>query len=238
MSHLAHPDPDVSRETLMPPEGVAAEDGENSDMDPLESALERFLLAAEACGVAVSAEQRGLLAQAATWLAALGHSSGISGYDDADSALMRGMGPALAYFAADGAPRRGRLADIGAGNGAIGAALAILEQNLVVDLVDRAQRAYTACEILSARLAVANIQAIRADIRALPAASYDSAVFRAFTTGERALVLVARIVRPGGFMGAFHRPDDPAFEHPPRAIQRLGSWPTLVDGLVLSGYRL
>ncbi|HDP88612.1 MAG TPA: hypothetical protein ENN42_01430 [Thioalkalivibrio sp.] len=207
-------------------------------MDATQVAFQRFQRAARAGGLSLSAQQLGLLARAAEWLAALGHTSGVSGYESVDLALIRAMGPALAYLQADAAPRRGRLADIGAGNGAIGATIAILEQNLMVDLVDRAQRAYTACEILAARLGIANLRAIRADVRALRSGEYDGAVFRALARGERALPLVRRVVRPAGFVGAFHRADDAAFGSAVTEIEPLGSWPTLVGGLVLTGYRI
>ena len=207
-------------------------------MDTVERAIDRFARAARGHGLDVGDEQRDLLTRSALWLASLAHASGVSAYDTVEFAVMRGMAPALAYFEASAGPRCGRLADIGAGNGAVGATIAILEQNLVVDLVDRAQRAYTAGEILAGRLALDNLQPIQADVRALPSAEYDAAVFRALARGERALALVRPIVRPSGFIGAFHRHDDVAFGPGMGSIERLGSWATLVEGLVLTGYRV
>ncbi len=204
-----------------------------------EPALQRFEQAAMSAGMAISDHERELLCHAADWLASLSRASGISGYETASLVLLRSMAPALAYFGADEAPRSGRIADIGAGNGAIGATIAILEQNLLVDLVDRAQRAYTACEILAARLGLPNLRAVRADVRGLAAAEYDAAVFRALATGERALPLVRRIVRPGGFIGAFHRAEDSAFQPDGGSgVATAGSWTTLVEELVLTGYRV
>jgi len=207
-------------------------------MDPSVSAMHRFQDAAEAAGLSITAFERELISRTARWLASLGHASGVSGYDTPDVALVRAMGPALAYLSADKAPRSGRIADIGAGSGALGATIAILEENLFVDLVDRAERAYTACEILAARLGLVNLRAVRADVRSLAAGEYDAAVFRALADGERALPPVRRIVRPGGFIGAFHRAGDPAFQADGGSeVAAAGSWPTLVEGLVLTGYR-
>jgi len=199
-------------------------------------ALEDFRSAAEAVGVSITPEQTENLLATAAWLAQLSQRSGLSGYDTADVALMRGMAPALAYFALD-VPRCGQLADVGAGNGAIGATLAILCGNLSVCLVDRAQRAYTACEILVARLRLPNLHAIRMDADDAQAASYNVVVFRALAPGHMALSTARRVVRHGGSVVAYHRADDHAFLAPQADLTLTGTALTVVPGLVATAYR-
>lgn len=199
-------------------------------------ALNDFVAAAAAVGRDITPAQMDRLEAAAMWLAQLGRRSGISGYDTPDLALMRGMAPALAYFALD-VPRRGLLADVGAGNGAIGATIAILCENLSVSLVDRAQRAYTACEILVARLHLPNLRAVRMDASDVRPATYNVVVFRALAPGHVALSTTSRLVPPGGSVVAYHRAEDHAFLAPQAGLTPVGAAATVVPGLVATAYR-
>jgi len=202
------------------------------------STMAMFLDAADGVGLSPTEAQRELLVSAATWLASLGRSSAISGYDTPDEALARAMSPALAYFALAEAPRAAHLADLGAGNGAIGATIAILERNLLVDLVDRARRAYTACEILAARLRLANLRARHLDARDDAAPVYDVVVFRALAPGPLALASARRLVAPGGFIAAYHRLGDPSFGELGGSGLTVGTERTTVPGLVVTGYQV
>lgn len=197
--------------------------------------IEAFVQAADAIGLRLTAEQAQRVASAAEWLARLSHGSGISGYETADTALMHGMAPALAYFALD-TPREGLLVDIGAGSGALGATIAILEENLHVHLVDRAERAYTACEILAARLRLPNLSAYRTDANAVSPGSYDAAVLRALAPAHEALPTARRLVRPGGRLVAYHRPEDPGFLKPEAELIPLDTVSTVLPGLVATAY--
>lgn len=198
------------------------------------------LRAAAACSrVTIGPDTLPHLWEAAQLLAQLARGSGVSGYEDAEDALMRGLGPALAYLSCDDAPRRGDLADLGAGNGALGCGIALLCPELSVTLVDRARRAHTMCELLAARLRLPNLQACLYDVKRSgpPARPYDGIVFRALAHGSQALALAASQVRAGGFIGAYHRAGDPAYTQAEGArLRPLGSVNTLVDGLVLSGF--
>lgn len=211
--------------------------GEMFHVKQWSGAQNTFAEAAARVGLQLSDAQWELIQRAAEWLSSVGRASGLSGYDSPEVALLRGMGPALAYFALEAAPKAGKLADLGAGNGAIGATLAICSQNLRVDLVDRAQRAYTACEILVARLGIPNLRALCVDAATVTEGEYDALVFRALASGPRALMLAKSLVRAGGFIGAFHRTGDAAFERPPEGLERLGTRGTLVEGLAFTGYR-
>lgn len=199
--------------------------------------LEVFTREARRIGLVIAPHQQERLLRAATWLAQLSHSSGISGYETTETALMRGMAPALAYFSLP-TPRTGLLVDIGAGNGALGATIAILAENLTIHLVDRAERAYTACEILAARLALPNLIAFRMNTEEAPPHTYDAAVLRAFAPAASALPTARRLTRPGGWVVAYHRFDDTAFLTPDAALTIMGTAATLVPGLVASAYRV
>ncbi|MGC9316600.1 MAG: RsmG family class I SAM-dependent methyltransferase [Armatimonadota bacterium] len=201
-----------------------------------QSVIERQVAGA---GLQVTREQLASLQLAAEWLARLARASGLSGYDSAQEAWERGMTPALAYFNFPEAPRSGALADLGAGSGALGATIAILEGNLQVDLVDRAQKAYTACELLVARLRRSNLRARWQDAGDAAARRYDAVVFRALGPGERALSLAVRVVRANGFIGAYHRAGDRGFtadaDH--HGLMVVSTVETPVPGLHLTGYR-
>jgi len=190
-----------------------------------------------------AADQR--LMMAAEWLAKLAAVSGISGYDSPVEALKRGLMPALAYFAFAEAPRSGQAAELGAGAGALGAGIAILEGHLEVALVDRAKRSLTACELLAARLKLPNLAVVEMDLGLDGGARcvYDAVVFRALAPGGDALALARGVVRVGGFIAAYHREGDPAFAEAgenwaERGLERLRTVASGVAGLVVTGFQV
>jgi len=205
----------------------------------LDAALARLREQAGSVGLALSQEQLARFERAARWLAEMAQASALSGYQTPAEALGRAMAPALAYFALPGAPRAGRLADLGAGSGALGATLAILAPELRVDLIDRARRAYTACELLAARLHIGNLGVRLLDLAAEPApvGEYDAVVFRALAPGPAALGLAQRLLTPGCFVAAWHREGDPQFAAPPPEFSVTGSTTARVEGLVATGYQ-
>ena len=213
-------------------------------------AIESELLAealqrAETSGLQSGARAGERLLTAAEWLAGLAGASGISGYDSPAEALERGLIPALAYFAFAEAPRCGRIAELGAGAGALGAGIAILEVNVEVSLVDRSKRSLTACELLAARLKLPNLVVVEMDL-ALDVGGepvYDAVVFRALAPGSDALALARGVVRVGGFIAAYHREGDPAFsqggETWARAgLRRLRAVASGVAGLQVTGFEV
>ncbi len=202
-------------------------------MDP---ALERLLDYAVAVGLQPTAQHRVRLAAGAEWLARASAASGLSQYRDPGEALIHAMGPALTYFSSENTPRTGLLADVGAGNGAIGATIALFAPEMQIHLVDRARRAYTASELLVARLGVGNATAVLADLTQLDR-QYDAVVFRALAPAINALPLAEGLVVSGGLIGAYHRRGDEGFERPSGDLTVLGTMPTLVPALVLTCYR-
>lgn len=203
-----------------------------------ESQVHELVVRAQRTGVQVGGPREAQLLTAARWLARVGEVSGVSSYETPAEAVRRAMLPAVAYFEFEEAPRQGQMADLGAGNGALGATMAILAPNLHVDLVDRAERAYTACELLVARLDLPNLEAVRRNVGGDAAGSYDTVVFRAVASGDVALDLAAGMTRAGGFVGAYHRSGDREFDGGRHGLRRLRTVPTGVPGLVVTGYRI
>ncbi len=207
-------------------------------MQHMKEAMAQFVSAAEHVGVSLSTEDISSLRSGARWLAREAMASGLSQYDDPAEALIRGMGPALALFAfrevweeeiADAC-------DLGAGNGAIGAILALISGTWQILLVDRAKRAYTACEMLIARMGLDNASAVRADIEALDECC-DLAVCRALAEADEALELARSAVRAGGLIGAWHSEANTQYTEPRQCVTVIGTVETVVPDLVLTLYR-
>lgn len=197
--------------------------------------------AAASSGVELSEQTEARLWQAACTLAQLTPGTGLSGYREPEEALLRAISPAFAYLRWEEAPREGLLADLGAGAGALGAGIAILCPGLEVHLVDRAQRAFTVCELLAARLELGNLHAVwlAAGEGAGERLRYDAVVFRALARGPKALQLALSITSERAFIGAYHRAADPwynAAQDTGVGIRRLGTVPTPVEGLAMTGY--
>lgn len=203
-----------------------------------ESAVRQLILRARGAGVGVGRWQEVELLAVARWLGRVGEATGISGYETPEEAVRRAMLPAVAYFEFDQAPLSGEMADLGAGNGALGATIAILAPDLQVDLVDRAERAYTACELLVARLELSTLRAVRRNVGEGSGGSYDAVVFRALASGAVALGLAAGMTRAGGFVGAYHRRGDREFDGDRHGLDRVRTVATGLPGLVVTGYRI
>jgi 16S rRNA G527 N7-methylase RsmG len=200
------------------------------------NAQERFAAYAHSVGVLATSDDLSQLMRGAEWLAQASSASGLSQYATAEQALLRAMGPALAYFAHLEACETGRLIDIGCGNGALGATIAFFAPNLSVDLVDRAKRAYTIAEVLVARLGLVNADVHHASALELRR-RWDVAVFRALAPADEALPLAASLIVPGGHVCAYHRRGDTGFDRPTVDLEVLGTYETLVPNLSLTYYR-
>jgi 16S rRNA G527 N7-methylase RsmG len=201
------------------------------------SGMDQFVARAADVGLTLGASQQERLARLAESVARASRASAISQYDTPDQALVRGMGPALAFFAFPDRPTSGRIADLGAGNGALGATIALLAPDLTVHLIDRARRAYTACELAIARIGLENAHCLLLDVDMEHAAEYDGIVFRALAAQAHALNLARCLVHSGGFIGAYHAVDAAEYHGPAHQMDTLGTQDTLVPGLVLTAYR-
>jgi 16S rRNA G527 N7-methylase RsmG len=202
----------------------------------MRSELKRFEERAGEVGLELGAHEMLILRRAAEWLATAAAASAVSQYDTPEEALLRGMGPALAYFGMFEPVSGGSVADLGAGNGALGATIGICASNLHVDLVDRAERSYTALELLVAKLSLSNVRPLHRDIERLDRV-YDVAVFRALAPAPTALPLAQGVVVRGGCICAFHQADDDGFLRPAGDLIVEASRRTMVAGLVMTCYR-
>ena len=202
----------------------------------MDEALRTLLDYADEADLQPTAHETAALEAGAVWLARASTASGLSQYRDPAEALIHAMGPALTYFCSPDHPRNGTLADIGSGNGAIGATIALFAPEMQIHLVDRARRAYTASELLVARLGLRNATPLLADLTQLDR-QYDAVVFRALAPAIDALPLAAGLVGDAGWIGAYHRNGDVGFEQGTAGLTVLGTMPTLVPELVLTCYR-
>ena len=202
----------------------------------MDQALAEFISSAASAGLRLSPEDGQRLAAGAQWLARASTASGLSQYRDPADALLRGMGPALAWFRCSRLPREGLLADIGAGNGAIGATIGFFAPEMQIHLVDRARRAYTTSELLVARLGLRNVTPVLSDLAELPH-SYDAVVFRALARAGEALPCALSVAGAEAVIGAFHRRGDADFLRPALDLTVIETVPTIVPELVLTCYR-
>lgn len=202
----------------------------------MEEAMRQFAAHAADAQLALTPDHERRLMRGAEWLAAASGASGLSQYRDPSDALLRAMGPALAYFHCPHAPVAGCLADIGAGSGAIGATIGLFAPEMQIDLVDRARRAYTTAEMLAARMGLSNVTPRLCDIGQL-SRQYDVVLFRALAQAEDAMALAASVAAPGGLVGAYRRRSDERYLRPAGALHVLGTHDTPVPELVLTCYR-
>jgi len=67
--------------------------------------------------------------------------------------------------------------------------------------------------------------------------AYDGVVFRALAEVREALRLARGLLVPAGFIGAYHRVGDAASGGPAAGLRMVATVPTVVPGLVLTGFR-
>jgi 16S rRNA (guanine527-N7)-methyltransferase len=92
----------------------------------------------------------------------------------------------------------GEWADLGSGAGFPGSALAALNPDARILLVERRQKRCAFLEALVTAAPLPNARVVCGDAEALPAASLDGVVSRAFRPPAALLPLAARLLRPGG----------------------------------------
>ena len=202
------------------------------------SGLKQFASAAREVGLNLDHGELERLRTGAELLAATARVRGISQYKQVDEALIRAMAPALAFFRFHDWRSAQRIADLGAGNGALGATIALCAPDIDVALIDRATRSITACELLTRRMGLQNAECLQIDVDSDSETGYDGVVFRALAQPERALTLARGLCGRDGFVGAWHAPGDPAYDRPPMGLEVVNTVRTVLPDLVLTGYRL
>lgn len=151
------------------------------------------------------------------------------------------MAPVLAIFDVLDLASICSCLDLGAGTGALGIALAILQPHLRLDLLDRSRRAAGLMELLAHRLNLDNIVVICADAHEFAhqhSQSYHLVCSRAFGPAQIVLPLAAALTGEDGYVAAWHQSADDAYLTPPSNVTKIASVPTHLMHLSLSVFRV
>ena len=210
------------------------------DCGPSVATLSSFVQVVTCRGVCLDKEQQDQLALLAQWLVQKAPRIGLSKYNTLALVWQRALAPVVPIYDVVDINPIASCADLGAGTGALGLTLAIMEPHLQVDLVDRSQRAIDFMQLVSKRLNLSNVHVLCSQVEELHRYcpdGYELVAMRALTSGERALILAKSVVKMGGYIAAWHQSADPAYLHPPSGVQAMGSTSTVVPGLQLSIYK-
>lgn len=165
----------------------------------------RFALGAVATALGLPAPclsdtQAALLMRLSEEMASGAAKIGLTNYSSTQTILDRLICPALAALAWLDAEAPLRVADIGAGSGALGITLAVLCPRWHVTMVDRREKACRFAEVIALRLGLDRVSVLQADAREdRPAAEqFDAACFRAVASPLGDLSLASGWVKPGG----------------------------------------
>lgn len=159
--------------------------------------------AAAAVGVAMpplTEAQAAALLQLALHVASGGKRLGLTNYSSPRVVLERLIAPAVGASAWLERTAPLRVADIGAGTGAVGMTLAVLCPQWRLTMVDRRQKACRFIEILALRLGLETVEVLQADAckPRPPDLRFDGALFRAVASPRDDLALAAGWVKPSG----------------------------------------
>ncbi len=201
---------------------------------------QQFADYAQAQGWLLSDDQQQRIADLAQWLAERAPPLGLSKYADLPSVLSYAMAPALAISDLIEPGEVKRVVDLGAGSGALGLTLSIIQPGWEVTLMDRSSKTATFLEWTVQRLGVENVTIRQED--ATPAATasvaqYDLVCFRAVASSRQALQLAGPLAMSGGYVVAWHQTEDEGFRPPQSSLPYRATTPTVVPGLVASLYR-
>ena len=214
--------------------------GELFHVKPLAiSNAEQFAEYAASQGWPLSPSQQQHVARLSCWLADRAPALGISKYSEAAIVLSRAMAPALALSDIIDPANIKQVADLGAGAGALGLTLAILQPDWRVDLVERRAKIATFLELTVGHLGIDNVRILPQDAAQIAdsgAACYDLVCFRALAAAETALMLAYPLVHPTGYVAAWHQPSDQDFRLPRLPLQQVATAKTGVPDLVVSLY--
>lgn len=122
-----------------------------------------------------------------------------------DAMDLVGPGPVEPHFedairAVGGFEYRGEWADLGSGAGFPGVALAALHPNANVLLVERREKRAVFLEEVVAAVGLANLRVFHGDSAALPRASLDGVISRAYRPPAEMIEEARRLLRPRGLL--------------------------------------
>jgi len=179
------------------------------------------------------------IAALAQWLTTRAPPLGLSKYQNLSVGLTSALAPVLALFDLLDPASLERVMDLGAGSGALGFTLAIVQPHLTVDLVDRSTKTATFLELTIQHLGLDNVQILQAEAAGLHttyASRYDIVCFRALAPAATALELAYPFAKDQHYVAAWHQTADSGFENPTGALQRIDTTPTIIAGLAVSLY--
>jgi 16S rRNA G527 N7-methylase RsmG len=175
----------------------------------------------------------------AAWISRAGVAAGLTGYETADAVLSQAIAPAavIADSVGDGALR---IAEIGAGSGALGLALAILLPSATVCLLDASGRSAVFVEMSIRRLRIHNATThrVRLPLREPQGLGgpFDRVVVRALAPGEVAVPTAASLCKPGGRVLWLHSDGDPAASCAQGGAMPVARHPSGVEGMMITEF--
>lgn len=210
-------------------------------MKPLPiSGCQQFADYAQAQGWSLSDDQQQRIADLAHWLTERAPRLGLSKYADLPSVLSYAMAPTLVISDLIELSQAKRVVDLGAGSGALGLTLSIIQPGWEVTLMDRSSNTATFLEWTVQWLGVKNVTVRHEDAAAAAtggAAQYDLVCLRAVASAQQALQLAGPLAGPGGYVVAWHQAEDEGFRSPQSPLPYTATTPTVIPGLVASLYR-
>ncbi len=210
-------------------------------MKPLPIAdCQQFADYAQAQGWLLSDDQQQRITGLAQWLAERAPRLGLSKYADLPSVLSYAMTPALAISDLIELSEVKQVVDLGAGSGALGLTLSIIQPDWEVTLMDRSSKAATFLEWTVQWLGMENVTVQHEDaalVAADGATQYDLVCVRAVASAQQALQLAGPLAGPGGYVVAWHQAGDEGFRSPQPLLPYTAITSTIVPGLVASLYR-
>ncbi len=201
---------------------------------------QQFINYAQMQGWSLSTDQQQCIADLAQWLADRAPPLKLSKYADLPSVLSYAMAPTLVISDLVELNRGKRVVDMGAGSGALGLTLGIIQPGWEVTLMERSSKAATFLEWTVRWLEMENVTVRHEDaalVGADGAAQYDLVCVRAMASAEQALRIAGSLTGSGGYVIAWHQAEDEGFRPPHSPLPYTATIPTVVPGLVASLYR-
>jgi len=202
---------------------------------------QQFADYAQVQGWSLSDDQQQRITDLAQWLAERAPPLGLSKYADLSGVFSYAMAPALAISDIVELSEVKQVVDLGAGSGALGLTLSIIQPDWEVTLMDRSSKTATFLEWTVQWLGVENVTVRHEDAAAAAtggAAQYDLVCLRAVASAQQALQLAGSLAGPGGYVVAWHQAGDEGFRSPQSPLSYTATTPTSVPGLVASLYSL